>query len=101
MSCCLEDQKPQPFKPPSPALGLLFWVLALFEVSETLKLGVIRPLSCGVGLPRGQESPGRFPMTISSEHHGYGTDRVAERLAIVAIVISGVAATVIWFYLLW
>jgi hypothetical protein len=40
-------------------------------------------------------------MTISSEHHGYRTDRVAERLAIVAIVISGVAATVVWFYLLW
>jgi len=48
-----------------------------------------------------KESPGRFPMTISSEHHGYGTDRALERLAIVAIVISGVAATVIWFYLLW
>jgi phage shock protein PspC (stress-responsive transcriptional regulator) len=40
-------------------------------------------------------------MTVSSEHHGYGIDRVAERLAIVAIVISGVAATVIWLYLLW
>jgi hypothetical protein len=76
-------------------------VLAPVEVSETLKLGVIRPLNCGVGLPRGRESPGRFPMTVSSEHHGYGIDRVAERLAIVAIVISGVAATVIWLYLLW
>ena len=74
-----------------------------FEVSETLKFrgNPASNINCGVGLPRRQESPGRFPMTISSEHHGYGTDRVAERLAIVAIVISGVAATVIWFYLLW
>jgi hypothetical protein len=96
MSCCLEDQKPQPFKPPR-----LFWVLAPFDVSKTLKLGVIRPLIVVSGFRAGKRAPGRFPMTIFSEHHRYGTDRVVERLAIVAIVISGVAATVVWFYLLW
>jgi hypothetical protein len=40
-------------------------------------------------------------MTIPSEHRGYRIDSVVERLAIVAIVLSGVAATAIWFYLLW
>ena len=27
--CCLEDQKPQPPKPPSPELGLFFWVASV------------------------------------------------------------------------
>ncbi len=40
-------------------------------------------------------------MTIPNEHRGYGTDSVVERLALAAIVISGVAATVLWVYLLW
>ncbi len=40
-------------------------------------------------------------MTIPSEHRGYGTDSLVERLAMVAIVVSGVAAAAIWFYLLW
>jgi len=27
--CCLEDQKPQPPKPPSPELGLFFWAASV------------------------------------------------------------------------
>jgi hypothetical protein len=40
-------------------------------------------------------------MTVSSEHPGYETDSLVERLARVAIVISGIAVIVLWLYLLW
>ncbi len=40
-------------------------------------------------------------MTIPSEHDGYGTASVAERLAMVAIVVSGIAVVALWLYLLW
>jgi len=41
-------------------------------------------------------------MTIPRENPSYRTDSVViERLALVAIVVSGVAATAIWLYLMW
>ncbi|MGD0332950.1 MAG: hypothetical protein ABSA90_06790 [Xanthobacteraceae bacterium] len=40
-------------------------------------------------------------MTVPSEHSGYETDSLVERLAQVAIVISGIAVIVLWLYLLW
>jgi len=40
-------------------------------------------------------------MTIPSEHPDYKTDSIVERLAMVAIVLSGIAATMIWLYLMW
>jgi len=40
-------------------------------------------------------------MAMPDEHRGYGTTSVIERLAIAAIVISGIAVGAIWLYLLW
>ncbi len=40
-------------------------------------------------------------MNASTEHHASGLAHVIEVIAIVAILITGVAGTVIWVYLLW
>ncbi len=40
-------------------------------------------------------------MTVPSEYRGYQADSLVERLARVAIVISGIAVIVLWLYLLW
>jgi hypothetical protein len=40
-------------------------------------------------------------MTVSSEQPGYEADSLVERLARVAIVMSGIAVIVLWLYLLW
>jgi hypothetical protein len=66
----------------------------------SLKFGAIRSLKGGIGLPRGK-SLGRGPMTVHSEHPGYEADSLVERLARVAIVMSGIAVIVLWLYLLW
>ena len=67
----------------------------------TLKFG-------GNPVPKGRyrtsaraERLGRGPMTVPSEHPGYEADSLVERLAQVAIVISGIAVIVLWLYLLW
>lgn len=40
-------------------------------------------------------------MTVPSEQSGHESDSVVERVARVAIVLSGIAVFVLWFYLLW
>ena len=40
-------------------------------------------------------------MAMPDEHRGYSTTSVVERLAIAAIVISGIAAGAIWLYFMW
>ena len=63
-------------------------------------MGAIRSLK-GVSDFRAGKSLGRGPMTIPSEHPGYEADSLVERLARVAIVMSGIAVIVLWLYLLW
>lgn len=53
------------------------------------------------GFRAGKRRPGRCPVTIPSEHSGYGIGSVVERVTIVAIVVSGMAVIVLWVYLLW
>ncbi len=40
-------------------------------------------------------------MTMPSEHRGRQLVSTVELLAISAIIISGIAATVLWFYIMW
>ena len=40
-------------------------------------------------------------MNVPDGHPGYENDSVVERLARVAIVISGIAVLALWLYLLW
>lgn len=49
----------------------------------------------------GKKTPKETTMSMPDEHRGYSTTSLVERLAIAAIVISGVAAGVISLYLLW